>query len=291
MRKVSKQMSTFNLGSLFGTETSPTYSQEQSPVESFLVSTMQTVTVEDVGEESKKTPPRKIVKTQKRMSRRMSTFNLGSLFGTDTSPTYSQEEIAKGNSPQESYNVTTYESVTASAAEEISDATEDQFDSLSSDSLNLSALNDEDDEDYEPTEEQMAKMKQLMARKPPTPRTPKTDIVANMKLKKVIRDWEKNARMMSFCRLQPVPVLPFSGFIGVNPHTPGRMRKARRLSNFVPNVDTTSLYDMQDSKTPNTTLNADTNCVVHRLQTTVSRPNDFVSPEALPEPLSRHKVS
>ena len=95
-KKVSKRMSTFNLGSLFGTETSPTYSQEVShPVESFEISTLQTVSGD---------LPRKQVKVKRRISKRMSTFNFGLLFGTENSPTYSQE-----NSPMESFEISTYE--------------------------------------------------------------------------------------------------------------------------------------------------------------------------------------
>ena len=89
-------MSTFNLGSLFGTETSPTYSQEVShPVESFEISTLQTVS---------RDMPRKQVKVKRRISKRMSTFNFGLLFGTENLPTYSQE-----NSPMESFEISTYE--------------------------------------------------------------------------------------------------------------------------------------------------------------------------------------
>ena len=95
-KRVSKRMSTFNLGSLFGTETSPTYSQEVShPVESFEISTLQTVS---------RDLPRKQVKVKRRISKRMSTFNFGLLFGTENSPTYSQE-----NSPMESFEISTYE--------------------------------------------------------------------------------------------------------------------------------------------------------------------------------------
>lgn len=95
-KRVSKRMSTFNLGSLFGTETSPTYSQEVShPVESFEISTLQTVS---------RDLPRKQVKVKRRISKRMSTFHFGLLFGTENSPTYSQE-----NSPMESFEISTYE--------------------------------------------------------------------------------------------------------------------------------------------------------------------------------------
>ena len=106
----------------------------------------------------------------------------------------------------------------------------------------------------------------------------------NNRMRKMIVDWEKNARMQGFIRQAPVPLPPtFPGGPGVYTSP----KKRRRLSNFIPSVDTTSIYEMQDPKTPKKTPQN----FVHKLHKNSQRPDDFVSPETLPENLQRKKVS
>ena len=106
----------------------------------------------------------------------------------------------------------------------------------------------------------------------------------NDRMRKMIVDWEKNARMQGFIRQAPVPLPPtFPGGPGVYTSP----KKRRRLSNFIPSVDTTSIYEMQDPKTPKKTPQN----FVHKLHKNSQRPDDFVSPETLPENLQRKKVS
>ena len=277
-KRMSRKMSTFNLGILFGTETSPTYSQETTPVESWDETTFTEVTASI----EKSPPPRKTVKIHKRLTSRMSTFNFGLLFGTENSPTYSQQET-----PVESYEVSTFVTMTATrsgsqneaenSSKEGDDRTISSGSGLGSEIATSSGSEIDDDDP------RLDEFRNMFKRKPPTPKTPETDVMANMKISKLIRDWNKNARMIGFVRQEPVPQPPYSACYGINPRTPARTRK---LSNFVPNVDTTSIYDMQDQKTPHRTPGA----VLHRLQHQPTRPDDFISPDQLPEALYRNKV-
>lgn len=304
MRRVTKQMSTFNLGLLFGApDNSPTYSQTTTPVESYEISTFKTVSGTLSNGQPAEPKTKQMVKAKRRMTERMSTFGFGWLFGTAESPTYSQT-----TSPVESYYVSTFKTKSVDSgdanrddADTISSGSftqEEMLESQSGSALSMSAksgsqsgseivMSSDASSDVRSDDSRLAKFKALMSkmRKPPTPKTPPTNVEENLKMSKVVKDWAQNARMNGFIREQPVPLPPYSVHYGMNPRTPSRCRK---VDNFVPNVDTTSIYDMQDVKTPKKIQNDA--AVIHRLHLPKARPEDFVSPEELPEALYRNKV-
>ena len=185
----------------------------------------------------------------------------------------------------ESFEISTYKTCSNSATYSTSDGSHSEGDdtiSTGSFSNEIFAETPEESDVYK----SRLSLQQKLLEKPPSPSIPKTDILANMKMKRLLRDWNKEARMINFVKDEPTIQPPYFTFNGCYPYSP-RPEKARKLENFVPDIDETSIYDIHDPKN----FVQGNSAVLHRLHFQSSKPDDYIQTTELPEALKTRKVS